>query len=414
MLDDFNRRLAELTVRVGLDLHEGQDVLVMAWDPEQAPVMRAVADAAYRAGANFVSAYYWDGAVKASRLRHAPEESLSFIPDWIRRMITELIARKGAAVTLTGDPNPEVFDGIPPERLGMDLMPQIPEVHELVASGEVNWTVVPGPSPGWARRLIGKPDVERLWETIAPLLRLDADDPVQAWRGHVERLDARTRRLTEHGFDAIRFDGPGTDLTVGILAGAAWKSGTATTNWGARGVVNMPTEEVYTTPNRHRVEGTVRMTRPTVLTNGAVVEGVRLSFEAGRAVEIDADKNADALRVQMAHDEGAARLGELALVDGSSPVGRTGLVFGDILLDENATSHVAWGHAYEDTVDALPDGRDERERFGFNISDVHQDAMIGGPEVAVTGLKEGTEVPIIVDDAWVLADEFAEAESDGD
>jgi aminopeptidase len=141
---------------------------------------------------------------------------------------------------------------------------------------------------------------------------------------------------------------------------------------------------------------------------------VRLSFEAGRAVEIDADKNADALRVQMAHDEGAARLGELALVDGSSPVGRTGLVFGDILLDENATSHLAWGHAYEDTVDALPDGRDERERFGFNISDVHQDAMIGGPEVAVTGLKEGTEVPIIVDDAWVLADESAEAESNED
>jgi aminopeptidase len=329
-------------------------------------------------------------------------------------MITELIERKGAAVTLTGDPNPEVFDGIPPERLGMDLMPQIPEVHELVGSGEVNWTVVPGPSPGWARRLIGEPNVERLWETIAPLLRLDADDPVEAWRAHVERLDARTRRLTEHGFDAIRFDGPGTDLTVGILAGAAWKSGTATTNWGARSVVNMPTEEVYTTPDRHRVEGTVRMTRPTVLTNGAVVEGVRLRFEAGRAVEIDAEKNADALRVQMAHDEGAARLGELALVDGSSPVGRTGLVFGDILLDENATSHVAWGHAYEDTVDALPDGRDERERFGFNISDVHQDAMIGGPEVAVTGLKDGTEVPIIVDDAWVLADESAEAESNED
>jgi aminopeptidase len=165
----------------------------------------------------------------------------------------------------------------------------------------------------------------------------------------------------------------------------------------------MPTEEVYTSPDRHRVEGTVRMTRPTVLTNGAVVEGVRLRFESGRAVDIDADKNADGLRVQMAHDEGAARLGELALVDGSSPVGQTGIVFGDILLDENATSHIAWGQAYEDTVPGLPESRDERERLGFNHSDIHQDAMIGGPEISVTGLKDGTEVPIIDNDAWVLA-----------
>jgi aminopeptidase len=401
--DDYARRLAELTVRVGLDFREGQDLLVIAWDPEQAPIMRSLADAAYAAGANFVSAYYWDGTVKASRLRHAPEESLGFIPDWMRRMLLELIERKGAAVTLTGDPNPDVFDGIPAERLGMDLMPQIPEVHALVASREVNWTVVPGPSPGWAQRLLGEPDVGRLWDTLAPLLRLDADDPVEAWRKHVERLETRARQLNEARFEAIRFHGTGTDLTVGVLAGAEWKTGTAATKWGARGVVNMPTEEVYTTPDRHRVDGTVRMTRPTVLTNGAVVEGVRLRFQDGRAVEIDADKNADGLRVQMAHDEGAAHLGELALVDGSSPVGQTGIVFGDILLDENATSHIAWGQAYEDTVQDLPAGREERERLGFNHSDIHQDAMIGGPEISVTGLKDGTEVPIIDNDAWVLA-----------
>jgi aminopeptidase len=402
--DDYARRLAELTVQVGLDLREGQDLLILPWDPTQAPIARAVAEAAYQAGAHYVSVTYWDGAVKAARLRHAPEESLGFIPDWFRRSITEITERKGAAVTLTGDPHPEIFDGIPPSRLGRDLMPQIPEVHTLISSGDVNWTVVPGPSPGWAQRLTGDPDVERLWETLAPLLRLDADDPVQAWREHVERLETRARQLNEAGFEAIRFMGPDTELTVGILRGAEWKIGTGETNWGAKGVVNMPTEEVYTSPDRHRVDGMVRMTRPTVLTNGAVVEGVRLRFENGRAVEIDADKNADALRVQMGHDEGASRLGEVALVDGSSPVGRTGIVFGDILLDENATSHIAWGHAYEDTVPGgLPEGREAQEQVGFNISDVHQDAMIGGPGVTVTGVRGGSEMPVIENDGWVLA-----------
>jgi aminopeptidase len=401
--NDYERRFAELTVRVGLDLHAGQDVIVLAWDPQQATLARAIAEAAYEAGARYVSVVYWDSAVKASRLRHAPEETLDFVPDWFRRLITEVTERKGAAVTLTGDPDPAVFDGIAPARLGRDVMPQIPEVHELVASGEVNWTVVPGPSPGWAKRLLGEPDVDRLWEVLAPLLRLDADDPVEAWREHVERLDARARQLNEAGFAAVHFEGPETDLTVGIVPGAHWNAGTAETNWGAKGVVNMPTEEVYTSPDRNRVDGSVRMTRPTVLTNGAVVEGVRLRFEGGRAVEVTADKNADALRTQMGHDEGASRLGEVALVDGSSPVGRTGIVFGDILLDENAASHIAWGQAYEDTVEGLPADRAERERLGFNHSDVHQDAMIGGAGVSVTGIREdGGRERIIADDDWVL------------
>ncbi len=385
MATDYLRVLAKLTVHVGADMRPGQDVLIMAGDPAQAPVARAIVEEAYASGARYVSVVYWDGPVKASRLRHAPEDSLGFVPEWFRRTITEAIERRAAAITLTGDPDPGVFADIDQERLGRDLMPQIPEIFDLIGSAEVNWTVVPGPSPGWATRLFGEPDEERLWQTLAPILRLDADDPVRAWRDHVARLEERAGTLNERAFSAVRFEGPGTDLTVGLIEGHRWLAGVFPTTWGPVPVVNLPTEEVFTTPDRARVEGTVRMTKPVLMAGGALIEGLRLRFEGGRAVEVQADTNEDAVRSQLAFDEGASRLGEVALVDGSSPVGQSGIVFGDILLDENAASHVAWGHAYELAVPGLPKGRAEQEGLGFNLSSVHQDAMIGGPEVWVLG-----------------------------
>jgi len=402
-LPDYLKQLAALAVHVGADLRPGQDVMIGAWDPVQAPLARAIAEEAYASGARYVSVVYWDGPVKASRLRHAPEDSLGFVPDWFTRTVTEAIERRAASITLTGDPDPGVFADVDQERLGRDQMPYIPETFELIASGDVNWTVVPGPNPGWAERLFGEPDEERLWQTLAPILRLDADDPVKAWQDHVARLEERAVALNEREFSALRFTGPGTDLTVGLIPGHRWLAGVFPTTWGPVPVVNMPTEEVFTTPDRHRVEGTVRMTKPVLMTGGALVEGLRLRFERGRAVEVDADTNADALRAQLALDEGASRLGEVALVDGSSPVGRSGIVFGDILLDENATSHVAWGQAYNVTVPDLPETPAEQERLGFNLSDVHQDAMVGGPEVNIDGLEPGgSAVPIMRDDAWVL------------
>jgi aminopeptidase len=400
---DYPKLLAELAVHVGADLQPGQDVVIAAWDPVQAPLVRAIAEEAYASGARYVSPVYWDGPVKASRLRHAPEDSLDFVPDWFRRVTTESIERRGAWISLMGDPDPGVFAGVDQERLGRDQMPYIAEIFDAIASRAVNWTVVPGPNPGWAERLFGEPDEIRLWETLEPILRMDADDPVEAWRDHIGRLNDRAAALNERRFSSVRFAGPGTDLTVGLIDGHRWLAGVFPTTWGPVPVVNMPTEEVFTTPDRHRVEGTVRMTRPVQMTAGAIVHGLSLRFEDGRAVEVSADTNADAVRSQLALDEGAARLGEIALVDDSSPVGQSGILFGDILLDENAASHLAWGNAYEIAVPDLPDDPDERERLGFNRSLVHQDAMIGDSEVAVDGVEAGgAAVPIMRDGAWVL------------
>lgn len=397
------QRLAELAVRVGVGVQPGQDVVVVGWDVEQAPIVRAVAEAAYASGARFVSTLYWDQHVKRSRLRHAPAESLGFVPDWWEAMTAESVARRSAQIAVWGDPHRELFDDVSPERAASDQMPNTPSLMEAIGRGDIAWTVVPGPCPGVARAMLGAPDVDRLWELLTPMLRLDAPDPERAWREHIARLERRAELLQQRDFTALRFRGGGTDLTVALLAGARWMTAALETTWGAQMVVNMPSEEVFTTPDHRRTEGVVRATRPVQLDGLGRVEGLTIRFERGRAVRIDATHGADRARAQMATDAGAARLGEVALVDGSSPVGQTGMVFGDILIDENATSHIAWGSAYEFTMPNLPADKNAQVAMGFNRSDVHQDAMIGGSEVDVFGVEHsGAEIPVIAADAWVL------------
>ena len=403
MSDDLTQRLAELAVRVGVNLQVGQDVVVLAWDVEQAPLVRAVAECAYSHGARFVSAVYWDAHVKHSRLRHAPAGSLGAVPDWWEAITTECVERRSAVIHLHA-PTPEVLQDIPLERAMRDAMPTTPRFWDAVDRGDLAWTVLPGVCPGLAQAILGTSELGRLWELLAVILRLDAPDPQSAWREHLARLRDRAALLQERKFTALRFRGGGTDLHVGLLAGARWVTVASETRWGQPFVFNLPTEEVFTTPDYRLTEGVVRVTRPIQLARAGRVEGLTLRFRAGCIVEVKATRGAERVRAQLAVDDGAARLGEVALVDGASPVGQCGMVFGHGLIDENATSHIAWGTAYPETMPDLPEDRTAQLALGFNRSDIHQDAMIGGPEVDVMGVEEnGIETLVISADQWVLA-----------
>jgi aminopeptidase len=301
-----------------------------------------------------------------------------------------------ALIGTTGDPEPNLLADLPGERVGRARMRELNEViRELMESRAINWTGLAYPNEGWATQIFGEPDVERLWETVAFCTRLDEADPVAAWREHMAKLEARAAQMNERKFDALRYRGPGTDLTVGLLPNARWMSALFRTADGREYVPNMPTEEIFTTPDCRRAEGTIASTRPLALA-GDVVEGLRLTVKDGRIVDVAADRGEDVVRGELDSDERARYFGELALVDGSSRVGRTGLTFFDTLYDENATCHIAYGFGVPDTFDDEPGE-------GMNIATVHSDFMVGGPELEIDGLSaSGEAVPIIRQDEWQL------------
>jgi aminopeptidase len=399
-------KYGDLVVRVGANVQAGQEV-VLFHQVEHVHVARAVARAAYRAGAQRVHAQAADLHMRRAAIEFGPEEELGITPDYFLGWARTWKDTKPAIIQLTGNPDPSLFNGLDAKLVGKAEPRDLREIYlPLVTERVTNWVIVPAPNEGWAKTVFGEPDVERLWQAVALAMRLDADDPVEAWREHAANLRTRSATLNEAGFDAVRFRGPGTDLVVGLLEASRWMCATFETTSGIEHLPNIPTEEVFTTPDWRRTTGTVRSTYPLIVPGVfARVDGLEVRFEEGRIVDVKADGDgADMIQSQLESDAQAPYLGEIALVDGSSRIRQTGLVFHDTLFDENASCHIAYGSGLPMAVDGVDGaGADELLAAGVNVSGTHTDFMIGGSEVEVDGLaKDGSATPIIRNDQWVL------------
>ncbi len=392
--EDRLERYAELAVRVGANVQEGQEVFLHTI-PEHADVARALTRQAYRAGASYVNVIYDDQHVRHAMIGLGPDSALTYSPEWRQQLAREMDGN--ALIGTSGNPEPELLGDLDGERVGKAMQIDVMKIRrQQFADNSVNWCGVGAPNAGWAQQVLGEPDVEKLWELVATCFRLDEDDPVAAWREHLARLDARGKALTELKPDALHYRGPGTDLTVGLLPTAKWASAGFKTAGGIYFVANMPTEEIFTSPDARRADGTIRSTMPLSF-SGQLIRGLELTFKDGRIVNVEAENGAELIRSQIESVENADRLGELALVTGESRVGQTRTLFYNTLFDENATCHIAFGAGLEYCFDGEPDEN-------MNKCDTHVDFMVGGPELEVDALlADGTEVPLIRNEVWQLA-----------
>ncbi len=389
--------LADLVVRFGANVQPGQ-IVALSSEPGKEDLTRAVAEAAYANGAKFVDLTVFDVYLKRARALHASRDTLGFIPPWLGQRMLALGEHRCARITLSGPVAPRALDGIDPELLSLDMLPRVPESMKVLNDATTNWSAIPGPTPAWATlvhpRLEPASALERLWEQIAHVCRLDEPDPIAAWETRLDELLCVAAKLDALHLDALRFEGPGTDLTVGLLPASRWCAARFTTVDGIDHAPNLPTEEVFTTPDPERTEGFVSSTKP-LFTAGTTISGLKVTFRGGRAVDIDAEQGAEVLRGLATHDREAARLGEVALVDRAGRIGPLDTVFYDTLLDENAASHIALGQGYELGVG------DPAELTRVNSSGIHVDFMIGGDRVAVTGRRsDGHEIPLLRDGTW--------------
>lgn len=389
-------RMADLVVEFGANVQPGQRVHVGASVGQEA-LARAIAARCYRSGAVFVNVVYSDPWVQRARLDEAVDEALGHEPGWIVQMMRELGEERGATIGLSGPVAPGLLDGADPDRIRRDVPPGRREAIENLRGARLNWSAIPCPSPGWAALV--HPDIDadealaKLWDQVVHICRVDEADPVAAWGERMEQIEHAKAALNELELDAVHLRGPGTDLEIGLLPTSKWMGGHLTTHYGLVHHPNLPTEEVFAVPDPERVQGTVRASKPLQL-DGSIVRDFTVHFDRGRVSRIDAAANGGVLKAYADRDDGAGRLGEIALVDGRGRVGPLQTVFYDTLIDENAASHMALGQGFDWAV-----SEEDVERV--NRSQIHVDFMFGSDEVEIDGVtRAGETVPLLCAGAW--------------
>jgi len=401
------QKLAEVAVKVGLNLQPNQEVLLTA-NINEALLVRKFVVEAYKAGAKHVAVMYGDEVNTLAYFQYGSRESLEYAPQWRIDGMARAIEEGAARMAIYGG-NPALLKDIDPEKVAtyskvMGVAGR--RVSELISSFAVNWSIISHASPEWAKLVFPHdPEdvaVNKLWQAIFKTSRIDSPDPVAAWKAHCEALEQRIRSLNHKRYAALHFRGPGTDLRVGLADGHLWGGARGQAKNGVWCVPNIPTEEVFTMPHRERVEGIVSATKPLSL-RGQVLEGIRVRFAGGQVVEATASQGQEVLEKLLETDAGARRLGEVALVPHSSPVSQTGLLFYNTLFDENAASHIALGRAYSENLGGFeqldPAGRAAR---GYNDSLIHVDWMIGSGQVDVDGITaQGSSEALMRGGEWV-------------
>ncbi len=403
-------RYAEIVVVHGLGVQPGQVVTVAAEVCHRDLVAR-IAEASYRRGARLVDVFYEDPRLSRIRVLRSRDEDVEFVPGWMRRRTDDQVEERGATLRIIGSEDPDALEGLDPAKLNRARVARYRATQRFYEEGIgkslVHWVVAGGATAAWGKKLFpglsGEAACRRLWEEIFRICRADQEDGLAQWDVHDRELRERARRLTDLRIDELRFRGPGTDLVVGLSPKAKWLGGSDVGPYGARFEPNVPTEEVFTTPDWRQTRGHLRATRP-FLVNAQRVEGLNLAFEAGRITKIEASRGADTYRSYVDSDAGARQLGEVALVGVDSPVYRSGLVFGEILYDENAACHVAVGKAYKNGLEGGPDmGEKELAEVGCNDSTTHIDMMISDEETDVVArTRSGNEVPLLTGGRWVF------------
>jgi aminopeptidase len=402
-------RLAEVAVRVGLNLQKGQE-LVLTAPTDALPLVRRIVEQAYKAGAKFVTPLISDDEIALARYRSAPDASFDFAPEWFYDGIANAFRSGAARMGITGA-NPALLSGQDPEkvsRANIAMSKAYKPAMELITRHDINWTIVAAATPAWAELVFpGEPEelaMGKLWDAIFRTSRITGDDPVADWKRHGENLKHRVDLLNAKRYHSLRFFTPdgATDLTVGLADQHLWAGGGTTAGNGVYCQPNIPTEECFTTPHKNRVHGIVSASKP-LSHQGTLIENIRCRFENGRIVEVTATKGEDAIRKLIATDDGARRLGEVALVPHNSPIAHSGILFWNTLFDENAASHIALGQAYSTCIiNGEKMSEEELAKLGANESIIHVDWMIGGPTMNIDGVSaSGAAEPLMRDGDWV-------------